>query len=123
MTSVDTIIQSAKQLPPFPAVIHKALNLINNPNVSVQEVVETIQYDQAITANVLRICNSAQYGLRQPISSLQDALLFLGFNQLFAIIDIKIIHCIILSLFNRLFGVISRLSYIENNTNKQYYAK
>jgi putative nucleotidyltransferase with HDIG domain len=86
MTSVDAIIQMAKQLPPFPAVIHKALDLINNPNASVQEVVETIQYDQAITANVLRTCNSAQYGLRQPVSSLQDALFFLGFNQLFSII-------------------------------------
>jgi len=86
MTSAKAIIRSISQLPPFPAVINKALDLINNPNSSLQEVVETIQYDQAITANILRICNSAHFGLRQPVSSLQDALLFLGFNQLFAII-------------------------------------
>jgi putative nucleotidyltransferase with HDIG domain len=86
MSSVDRIIDSSRELPPFPAVIHRALELINNPNTSIQEVVETIQYDQAIIANVLRICNSAQFGLRQPVSSLNEALLFLGFNQLFAII-------------------------------------
>jgi len=86
MNSVEDIIKSASQLPPFPAVIHRALSLINNPNSSRREVVETLQYDQAITTNVLKVCNSAYYGLRNPIGSLEDAVLFLGFNQLFEII-------------------------------------
>jgi putative nucleotidyltransferase with HDIG domain len=86
MSTVEMIIQASGELPPFPAVVNKALDLINNPQTSIQEVVETIQYDQVITANILRICNSAQYGLRQPVSSLEEALLFLGFNQLFTVI-------------------------------------
>lgn len=86
MSFVEAIIKSTRQLPPFPAVVNKALDLINNPKSSVQEVVETIQYDQAITANVLKICNSARFGLRYPVGSLQEALMFLGFNQLFEII-------------------------------------
>jgi putative nucleotidyltransferase with HDIG domain len=86
MSTVEMIIQASSELPPFPAVVNKALDLINNPQSSIQEVVETIQYDQVITANILRICNSAQYSLRQPVSSLEEALLFLGFNQLFAVI-------------------------------------
>jgi putative nucleotidyltransferase with HDIG domain len=86
MTTLEMIIQSSSQLPPFPAVINKALELINQPTSSVQEVVETIQYDQAITADVLRMCNSAQFGLRRPVSSLNEALMYLGFNQLFNII-------------------------------------
>jgi putative nucleotidyltransferase with HDIG domain len=86
MSSVEAIIRSSRQLPPFPGVVTKALDLINNPKTSVREIVEVIQYDQAITSNALRICNSAQFGLRTPVSSLNDALLFLGFNQLFEII-------------------------------------
>lgn len=87
MISVEALLaKSADQLPPFPAVITRALALINNPKSSVQEVVETIQYDQAITTNVLRVCNSALFALRQPVHSLQDALLILGFNPLLEII-------------------------------------
>jgi putative nucleotidyltransferase with HDIG domain len=86
MSLVDTIIESSSQLPPFPAVINRALALLNDPKCSVQEVVETIQYDQAITANVLKVCNSPFYGLRQPVSSLQEAVMLIGFNPLLEII-------------------------------------
>jgi putative nucleotidyltransferase with HDIG domain len=86
MNLVETIIESAQQLPPFPAVIQRALTLINDPKSSVSAVVETIQYDQAITANVLRICNSPFYGLRQPVSSLQEAVMLIGFDPLLEIV-------------------------------------
>jgi putative nucleotidyltransferase with HDIG domain len=86
MNLVDTIIQSAHQLPPFPAVIQRALALINDPKSSVSTVVETIQYDQVITANVLRVCNSPYYGLRQSVSSLQEAVIIIGFDPLLEIV-------------------------------------
>ena len=86
MKIVETIIESCSQLPPFPAVLNRALNLMNNPNVSLQEIVETIQFDQSITANVLKICNSAYFGLRQPVGSLQEAVMLLGFSQLLEIL-------------------------------------
>jgi putative nucleotidyltransferase with HDIG domain len=86
MSLVETILKTSSQLPPFPAVIHRALALLNDPKTSVQEVVETIQYDQSITANVLRVCNSPYYGLRQPVSSLQEAVMLIGFDPLLEII-------------------------------------
>ncbi len=86
MNSLETIIEACDQLPPFPAVLNRALNLLNNPNVSLQEIVETIQYDQSITTNVLKICNSAYFGLRQPVGSLHEAVILLGFSQLLEIL-------------------------------------
>jgi putative nucleotidyltransferase with HDIG domain len=86
MNSIESIVEACNQLPPFPAVISRALTLVSNPNASLQEIVETIQYDQAITANVLKVCNSAYFGLRQPIGSLKEAVLFMGFNQLLEIL-------------------------------------
>ncbi len=86
MSYLEEIIHSCDQLPPFPAVINRALDLMNNPRTSVQDIVEAIQYDQAITANVLKVCNSAYYGLRQPVGNLKDAVLFLGFTQLLEIL-------------------------------------
>ena len=86
MNSIEAIIEACNQLPPFPAVINRALTLVSNPNASLQEIVETIQYDQAITANVLKVCNSAYFGLRQPVGSLREAVLLMGFNQLLEIL-------------------------------------
>ena len=80
------ILESMERLPPFPAVIHRVLQLIGDPKSSAQDIVDIIQYDQSITANVLMICNSAYFGLRHPVYSVRDALVRIGFNQLMEIV-------------------------------------
>jgi putative nucleotidyltransferase with HDIG domain len=86
MNLLDNILKSTIQLPPFPAVIQKVLQLIDDPNSSARGVVDVIQYDQAITANVLKVCNSAFFGARRPIHTLREALVRIGFNELMEII-------------------------------------
>lgn len=86
MNLVDCIMNSAIQLPPFPAVIQRVLQLVEDPKSSAQEMVDVIQYDQSITANVLRVCNSAHSGLRRPVHSLREAVAMIGFDQLVEII-------------------------------------
>lgn len=86
MNLVDTILQSTIQLPAFPAVIQKVLQLIEDPQSSARELVDVIQYDQAITANILKVCNSAYFGARRPIHTLREALVRIGFNELLEII-------------------------------------
>lgn len=82
----ETILLSIAKLPPFPVVIQRAIQLIHDPNSSAQQVVDAIQFDQSITANVLKVCNSAYFGLRRNIHSLREALVMIGFNQLLEII-------------------------------------
>ncbi len=86
MSLVDTILESVTHLPPFPAVIQRALQLVDDPKASAQDVVDVIQFDQAITVNVLRLCNSASMGLRRKVDSLREALVLIGFNRLLEII-------------------------------------
>jgi putative nucleotidyltransferase with HDIG domain len=86
MNLVEAILQSVTQLPPFPAVIQRVMELVEDPKTSAHDVVDVIQYDQAITANVLMVCNSAYFGLRKPVYSLTDALVRIGFNNLVEII-------------------------------------
>lgn len=73
-------------LPPFPMVIQRAVQLIEDPRSSAQNLVDVLQFDQAITANVLKLCNSAYFGLRRTVSSLKEALVMVGFNPLMEII-------------------------------------
>jgi putative nucleotidyltransferase with HDIG domain len=86
MNLIEEILQSVSELPPFPIVIQKALQLIDDPQSSAQDVVDVIQYDQSITLDVLKVCNSAFFGLRRTIPSLREALVMIGFNQLLEII-------------------------------------
>jgi putative nucleotidyltransferase with HDIG domain len=86
MNLVEAILQSVTQLPPFPAVIQRVLQLVEDPKTSARDVVEVIQYDQSVTANVLMVCNSAYFSLRRPVHSLEEALVRIGFNNLMEII-------------------------------------
>ncbi len=86
MISVDKILRKAAQLPPFPVVVQRALQLVADPRSSAQEVVDVIQFDQSITADLLRLCNSAYFSLQRKVQSLKEALVLIGFNQLFEIV-------------------------------------
>lgn len=72
------ILKSIKTLPPFPATIQKVMALANDPDSSLTELVAVVRLDQAITANILRICNSAYFGLRRPVDNVNDAIMHMG---------------------------------------------
>lgn len=86
MSLTDRILQSMDQLPPFPMVIQRAIQLIEDPRSSAQSLVDVIQFDPGITANILKLCNSAYFGLRKPVSSLREAVVMVGFDQLMEIV-------------------------------------
>ncbi|MDI6852455.1 MAG: HDOD domain-containing protein [Deltaproteobacteria bacterium] len=86
MSLIPQILRSLKNLPPFPMVAQRALLLVNKAEVSIQELVDVVKFDPAITANILRIANSAYFGLRREIHSLNQALLLLGTQELLKII-------------------------------------
>lgn len=86
MSFLPQILRSLKNMPPFPAVAQRALNLLNQPEVTIEELVEVVKFDPGVTANILRISNSAYFGLRREIHSLHQALLLLGTQELLKII-------------------------------------
>lgn len=72
------ILKSIQTLPPFPATIQKVMALAGDPDSSLTELVAVVRFDQAITANILRICNSAYFGLRRPVDNVNDAIMYMG---------------------------------------------
>jgi putative nucleotidyltransferase with HDIG domain len=56
----------------------KLMNVIYDPSSTLDQLVDVIKYDQAVTGEVLRLCNSAYFGLSRTITSLHEALLCLG---------------------------------------------
>ncbi len=77
-SQLETIIKSIGKLPAFPEIAMRVLKLANDPESSVDDIVNTVQLDQALTSNCLRLCNSSYFGLKKEVSSLQHAVVYLG---------------------------------------------
>ncbi len=84
--SKDELINKAGDLKVLPFVARKALDILNNENCSIEDLSAVIEKDQTISARILKISNSALYGLRMQVTSLQHALLILGFKTLRSIV-------------------------------------
>jgi len=67
--------------PPFPAIAMKVLELLGNEDtVDVREVVRWLQADPVFSGEMLRVANSALYGLRTEIRSVHQATINLGLD-------------------------------------------
>ena len=66
---IESVIQKIEALKPVSYLGEKIMEISADPESSLAEMVEVIKYDQSMTANLLRTCNSSLFGLRKEISS------------------------------------------------------
>jgi len=76
--ALDEIIRGVERLPRLPDTALALVNVVSDPASSIAQIVDTIRYDQAVTADVLRLCNSAYFGLARRVESVDDAIRLLG---------------------------------------------
>ena len=88
MKTVDRILKSIQNIPAFPVTAQRVAELMKDPDYSVSQVVNVIKYDPSITANILKICNSAYFGVRK-ISTLHNAVVFLGQENIIRAIQVS----------------------------------
>ena len=72
------IIQSLNDLPPMPQVVSKAQAIMAKSTAGIKELTEVIETDQAIASTLIRLANSAFYGLSGKVSTVQKATAMLG---------------------------------------------
>lgn len=72
---------SLQNLPMLPAAGVKALALAKDPGTSFRELAVVIQRDPALATGILKLANSPLYGLGREVSSLEQAILRLGFRE------------------------------------------
>jgi len=73
-------IRRIRGLPTLPPVVQKISDMVKSEKVSAEKIGKTIGQDYALTAKVLRLVNSAFYGLGGRVSSITNAVVLLGFN-------------------------------------------
>ncbi|PJZ83382.1 HDOD domain-containing protein [Leptospira harrisiae] len=77
-SKVDEILQDVNKLPAISAVVSKVLEKLQKPDVNIADLAQEISKDPAITANVIKLSNSAYYRASKPIRTVQEALMTLG---------------------------------------------
>lgn len=79
---INAVLRKVKDIPSLPEVVTKVMELVSNPSSSASELGRVISHDPGLTTKVLRLVNSAYYGFPKQISSIQQAIMILGFTTM-----------------------------------------
>lgn len=82
MTDLKDIVKQIDQLDPIPAITTQLMALAADPDTALSEIGDLILNDPALTANLLKTCNSAYFGLNRKVDSLRDAIGFVGLDHI-----------------------------------------
>jgi putative nucleotidyltransferase with HDIG domain len=81
MKDIQKIIQGIDHLHPIPQVANQVMEIAHDPKSSMSKIAEIITYDQVLTANLLKTCNSSLFGAHKKVDSVQQAIVFMGIDQ------------------------------------------
>lgn len=79
---VKSIVSNIRNLPTPPIVFHQIQKVINDPNVNAGKVASILSEDPAMSVKVLRLTNSAFYGLSKEVESVKQAVVIVGFEAI-----------------------------------------
>lgn len=80
------LIQMVKRISSLPTVVVKVNELLNDPQSCTSDFNKVISEDQALTARLLKLVNSAFYGFPGKIDSISRAITIIGFRELRALV-------------------------------------
>ncbi len=78
----EDIIKHIDRLPGFSMTVSKVISLSNDLRASPKDLIHAISLDPVLTAEALRLINSAYFGMKQQVSSLNRAVVLLGVNTI-----------------------------------------
>lgn len=94
--TLESISQELTKLPSVPDVILKLSQMLEDSDVTAEELGRVIQLDPQLTAQMLRASNSAYYALPREITSMKEAVAILGQKalkaQVYAILSQKMLN-------------------------------
>jgi putative nucleotidyltransferase with HDIG domain len=80
MLAPEQLVQGIQDLPSLPAVVMDLLSNLEQDQVDISVLAKKVSYDQALTAKTLRLANSSSFGLQVKVTTIQQAITFLGFQ-------------------------------------------
>lgn len=81
-----TFLKEHFVLPPLPEILTSLMDAINSGKTTAKEIAELVKSDAGMVAQVLKVVNSAYYGLPRHISDVTHAVAYLGFGEIYRIV-------------------------------------
>ena len=83
---LNIIMKQVKAFPAMPAAAGKLLSLLDDPDSTPEQIQEILRYDPGLTANILKLTNSAYFGIPSKVSSVRQAVVLLGWKRLIQLV-------------------------------------
>lgn len=80
--TIESFLYRMGKLPSLPKVFHELSREVDNPNASLEAIGMIIRRDPALVTRLLRLANSAIYGLPYRIETIEEALHFIGMRAM-----------------------------------------
>jgi HD-like signal output (HDOD) protein len=77
-----TILNRVDAFPALPATVSNVITITGDPESSAQDLMKAVLPDQAMCLTILKIANSAFFGLPRQVSTIDKAVMVLGFNEI-----------------------------------------
>ncbi len=85
-TEKQRILAKVESFPGMPGAAATLMSVLRTPEPSISKIEEILRHDPGLTANVLRLANSAYFGLCQKVGSVKQAIILLGLKKLFQLV-------------------------------------
>lgn len=86
--SREALLHVVKNLPAAPRILAQLGQLLLDPNSDLSDVIALLKHDSGLTARVIRVSNSAVYGGGSRAGCLEEALLRVGFNEVYRLVGL-----------------------------------
>lgn len=77
---INKIVLKIKEISTLPQVLKKILDVTSDPASGASDLQDILKSDPALTAKILKVANSAYYGLSEKVTNVKRAIIFLGFK-------------------------------------------
>lgn len=82
LNDLQKLILRSRGIPTLSTVVTQLFEVLNDPDSSIDQASKIIKNDQTLVAKILRLINSAAYGLGRKITSLDESIRLLGFSTI-----------------------------------------
>ncbi len=76
------LVKAIERLPSLDPIVAEVLTLVSNPETPPRELSNVIAHDIGLSTRILKLSNSAMFGLPRQIGSLEQAIVLLGYNEI-----------------------------------------
>ena len=86
MSNAEQVVKNIVDLPTLPQIITTLMAMLDDPDSSVRDINNVMGKDQTMVAKILKLVNSAFYGIPKRVNSVPQAIAILGFKTVKSIV-------------------------------------